>query len=224
MINSVPSMGVTFVAVWLDHIILTLSQILGIFHLISCNLWWQVLTVGELYPPDVYYSYMISVGDEYRWDPEGSWNSCNMECKGNERQNIWEVIGSVVVYLRPNMPDSDVYGQPLNPRIVCRQHSLTVLAIKLLWSLLLLHCVEPGLAFSVQILNGHAQMGPLNVISDYELFRTCLDTKFVDPGLESETNGSNHCNDWSSSRLKMLELSRTEPSRLEQPIFNPYQF
>jgi hypothetical protein len=43
----------------------------------------EVLSVGNLYPPDIHYSYTISVSEltKYRW-VLGGWSDCSQVCNG----------------------------------------------------------------------------------------------------------------------------------------------
>ncbi|KAM4676040.1 A disintegrin and metalloproteinase with thrombospondin motifs 20 [Discoglossus pictus] len=51
----------------------------------------QVLCVGNLYNPDVRYSFSVPVEnkiDQFVWDPYGPWQSCNKMCQGIQRRKV----------------------------------------------------------------------------------------------------------------------------------------
>ncbi|XP_053114058.1 A disintegrin and metalloproteinase with thrombospondin motifs 20 isoform X2 [Hemicordylus capensis] len=51
----------------------------------------QVLCVGNLYNPDVHYSFTIPVeerNDLFAWDPYGVWQDCNKMCQGLRRRKV----------------------------------------------------------------------------------------------------------------------------------------
>ncbi|XP_032893735.1 A disintegrin and metalloproteinase with thrombospondin motifs 20 isoform X2 [Amblyraja radiata] len=51
----------------------------------------QVLSVGNLYNPDVRYSFNIPIEDQlelFAWDPYGSWQECNRPCQGERRRKV----------------------------------------------------------------------------------------------------------------------------------------
>ncbi|XP_072124224.1 A disintegrin and metalloproteinase with thrombospondin motifs 20-like isoform X1 [Mobula birostris] len=51
----------------------------------------QVLSVGNLYNPDVRYSFNIPIEDQlglFVWDPYGSWQECNRPCQGERRRKV----------------------------------------------------------------------------------------------------------------------------------------
>uniref|UniRef100_A0A7N8Y7P8 ADAM metallopeptidase with thrombospondin type 1 motif 20 n=1 Tax=Mastacembelus armatus TaxID=205130 RepID=A0A7N8Y7P8_9TELE len=51
----------------------------------------QVLCVGNLYNPDVRYSFNIPIEEhreQFVWDPSGSWLECNRVCQGERRRKV----------------------------------------------------------------------------------------------------------------------------------------
>ncbi|XP_060695933.1 A disintegrin and metalloproteinase with thrombospondin motifs 20-like isoform X1 [Hemiscyllium ocellatum] len=51
----------------------------------------QVLSVGNLYNPDVRYSFNIPIEDQlekFVWDPYGSWQQCSRLCQGERRRKV----------------------------------------------------------------------------------------------------------------------------------------
>ncbi|XP_031421068.1 A disintegrin and metalloproteinase with thrombospondin motifs 20 [Clupea harengus] len=56
---------------------------------IEAELILQVLCVGDLYNPDVRYSFNIPIvehQEQFVWDPSGSWQECNRMCQGERRR------------------------------------------------------------------------------------------------------------------------------------------
>ncbi|MEQ2185920.1 hypothetical protein GOODEAATRI_023061 [Goodea atripinnis] len=57
--------------------------------LVWTPLFWQVLCVGNLYNPDVRYSFNIPIEEQreqFVWDPSGSWLECSRLCQGERRR------------------------------------------------------------------------------------------------------------------------------------------
>ena len=79
-------------------ILMTANEVLFAFIL-------QVLTVGNLYPPQVHYSYVISRPSEakYKWKTIAEkWSYCNKSCQGNfYRQIARSLIRSHMPHFRP---------------------------------------------------------------------------------------------------------------------------
>ncbi|XP_048206844.1 A disintegrin and metalloproteinase with thrombospondin motifs 20 [Perognathus longimembris pacificus] len=51
----------------------------------------QVLCVGDLYNPNVHYSFNIPVeekSDSFAWDPQGPWEDCSKMCQGLRRRKV----------------------------------------------------------------------------------------------------------------------------------------
>ncbi|KAF7660784.1 hypothetical protein LDENG_00275340 [Lucifuga dentata] len=51
----------------------------------------QVLCVGNLYSPDVRFSFNIPIEEhreQFLWDPSGSWQECNRICQGERRRKV----------------------------------------------------------------------------------------------------------------------------------------
>lgn len=44
--------------------------------------WLQVLSVAELFPPNIEYSYVLNVESRFVWSGEGPWGPCNSTCQG----------------------------------------------------------------------------------------------------------------------------------------------
>lgn len=54
-----------------------------------CAVFFQVLCVGNLYNPDVRYSFNIPIEEhreQFVWDPSGSWLECSRVCQGMTAQ------------------------------------------------------------------------------------------------------------------------------------------
>lgn len=48
----------------------------------------QVLSVGNHYPPDVKYSYSLSVDADFTWSQLGRWSKCDRVCNGTSRRQV----------------------------------------------------------------------------------------------------------------------------------------
>ncbi|XP_078339581.1 A disintegrin and metalloproteinase with thrombospondin motifs 9-like isoform X1 [Crassostrea virginica] len=52
----------------------------------SISLW--VLSVGELNPPNIEYTYVLNVESRFVWSSEGQWEPCNNTCQGYREQKV----------------------------------------------------------------------------------------------------------------------------------------
>ncbi|XP_011434412.3 A disintegrin and metalloproteinase with thrombospondin motifs 9 isoform X1 [Magallana gigas] len=52
----------------------------------SISLW--VLSVAELFPPNIEYSYVLNVESRFVWSGEGPWGPCNSTCQGYTQQSV----------------------------------------------------------------------------------------------------------------------------------------
>ena len=59
----------------------------------------EVLTVGSLYPPQLDYSFMVSVQSqptEYRWEVADRWEHCDKLCKGQSTYHPYNGVGQLM--------------------------------------------------------------------------------------------------------------------------------
>ncbi|XP_055999244.1 A disintegrin and metalloproteinase with thrombospondin motifs 9-like [Ostrea edulis] len=52
----------------------------------SISLW--VLSVGELFPPNIEYTYVLNVESRFVWSWNGPWESCNRTCQGYRTKSV----------------------------------------------------------------------------------------------------------------------------------------
>ncbi|XP_075456208.1 A disintegrin and metalloproteinase with thrombospondin motifs 20 [Ascaphus truei] len=89
----------------------------------------QVLCVGNLYNPDVRYSFSIPIEDQidqFTWDPQGPWQNCNKMCQGVRRRKVICLRSSDRVVVSEqrcgHLPSSETQTEPCNADCHLRWH------------------------------------------------------------------------------------------------------
>ena len=70
-----------------------------LFKVVSCSYSSQVLSVAEIFPPRISYSYLSPIKDPQRfiWDQKGPWSQCSSECQGSKQTVVGVVFADFLV-------------------------------------------------------------------------------------------------------------------------------